>query len=68
MPRPYWKPKGKKIDEWFEQQIQEFAVKENRSKRLTAKERKNKYIFTKIDEIFFVTISIELQEWLTRLV
>ena len=36
--------------------------------RLTIGEWKNKYIFTNIYEIFFVTISIELQEWLERLV
>ena len=68
MPRPYWKPERKEIDEWFEQQVQEFAVKENCSKRLTTEEWKNKYIFTEIYEIFFVTIAIKLQEWLARLV
>ena len=68
MPRPYWKPERKEIDVWFEQQVQEFAVKENRSKRLTTEEWKNKYIFMEIYEIFFVTIAIELQEWLARLV
>ena len=68
MPRPYWKPEGKEIDEWFEQKVQEFVVKENRSKKLTTQELKNKYIFTEIYKIFFVTIAIELQEWLTRLV
>ena len=68
MARPYWKPKRKEIDEWFEQQVQEFIVKENRSKRLTTEEWKNKYIFMESYEIFFVTIVIELQEWLTMLV
>ena len=64
IPRPHWKPDRKEIDEWFEQQVQEFSVKENRSDRLTTEEWKNKYIFTEIYKIFFVTISIELQEWL----
>ena len=68
MPRPYLKPERKEIDEWFEKQVQEFAVKENCTKKLTAKEWKNKYIFMEIYEIFFVTIVIELQEWLARLV
>ena len=62
MPRPYWKLESKEIDEWFKQQVQEFKVKENRSKRLTTKEWKNKYIFMEIYEIFFVTIAIEFQE------
>ena len=68
MPRPYWKHERKEIDEWFEQPVQEFAVKENHSKRLTTEEWKDKYIFTEIYEIFSVTITIELQEWLARLV
>ena len=65
---PYWKLESKEIDEGFEQQVEEFAVKENRSESLTTKELKNKYIFIEIYEIFFVTIVIELQEWLARLV
>ena len=68
MPMPYWKPERKEVDEWFERQVQEFAVKENRSKRLTIEKWKNKYIFTEIYEIFFLTIVIELQEWLASLV
>ena len=43
-------------------------MKDNHSKRLTTEEWKNKYIFKNIYEILFVTIVIELQEWLTRLV
>ena len=34
---------------------------------MATEEWKNKYIFTKIYKIFFVTITIELQEWLARL-
>ena len=60
MPRPYWKPESKEIDEWFEKKFQEFAMKENRSKRLTTEEWKNKYIFMEIYKIFFVKIVIEL--------
>ena len=48
--------------------IKEFSIKENRSERLTTEEWKNKYIFIEIYEILFVTIVIELQEWLVRLV
>ena len=68
MPRPYWKPERKEIDEWLEKKVQEFAVKENRSKKLTTEEWKNKYMFTEIYEIFFVTIVIKIHEWLARLV
>ena len=41
MPRLYWKPERKEIDEWFEHQVQEFAIKENRSESLTTEEWKN---------------------------
>ena len=68
MPRPYWKPKKKEVDEWFEQKIHEFVVKENDSMRLTTEQWKTKYIFIESYEIFFVTFMIILQEWLANLV
>ena len=68
MPREYWKPKKKEIEEWFEKKIQELAIKENRSTRLTAEKWKYKYAFTEIYEIFFMTFATEVWEWLARLV
>ena len=68
VPREHWKPKKKEIEEWFEKQIQEFAIKENRGTRLTAEKWKNKYVFTDIYNIFFVTFSTKLQEWIARLI
>ena len=68
MKREYWKPKTKEIEEWFENQIQEFAVKENCSEKLTAKRWKNRYILIESYKIFFVEFLIELQEWLARLI
>ena len=68
MPRGHWQPLKLELEDWFEKQIQEFALKENWSKKLTAKEWKNKYIFTEVHEILFVTFAHELQEWLARLV
>ena len=68
MKREYWKPERKEIEEWFEKQIQEFAIKENRSMRLTTENWKNRYILMESYEIFFLTFVIELQEWLARLV
>ena len=68
MPRPYQNLEKKEINEWFEKQVQEFVIKENRNVNLTVKEWKNKYIFLEIYKIFFVTYAIELQEWLARLV
>ena len=35
MTREYWKHERKEIEDWFEKKIQEFAVKENRSEKLT---------------------------------
>ena len=68
MPREHWRLEKKEIEEWFEKQVQEFVVKENRNVKLTTEKWKNKYIFTEIYEIFFVTFSTELHEWLARLV
>ena len=67
MTREYQKPERKEIEDWFERQIQEFAVKENCSEKLMAKRWKNRYILTESYEILFVTFAIELQEWLARL-
>ena len=68
MKREYWKLERKEIKDWFERQIQEFTVKENRSEKLTTERWKNRYILTESYEILFVTFAIELQEWLARLV
>ena len=68
MTREYSKPERKEIKDWFERQIQEFAVTENRSEKLIAERWKNRYILTESYEIFFVTSAIELQEWLAGLV
>ena len=68
MPRGRWRLEKLELEEWFEKQIQEFSIKENRSTKLIAEKWKNKYIFTEVQEIFFVTFMHELQEWLARLV
>ena len=68
MTREYWKLERKEMEDWFERQIQEFAIKENQSEKLMAERWKNRYILTESYEIFFVTFAIELQEWLARLV
>ena len=68
MTREYWKPERKEIEEWFEKQIQEFAIKENRNTKLTTENGKKRYILIECYEIFFVTFSIKLQEWLATLV
>ena len=68
MTREYWKPERKEIEERFEKQIQEFAVKENRSMKLAVERWKNRYILIESYKIFFLTFSIKLQEWLARLV
>ena len=68
MPREHWRPKKKEIDEQFEKQVQEFAMKENRSMKLMVEKWKNKYIFTEVYENFFVTFVNKIQEWLARLI
>ena len=66
--RTHWRPKKKEIGEWLKKKTQEFTVRENHSANLITEKWKNKYIFTKIYEIFYVTSATELQEWLARLV
>ena len=68
MPREHWRSERIEIEEWFEKQVQEFAVKENRNTKLTTEKWKNKYIFIEVYGIFFVTFANELEEWLARLV
>ena len=51
MTREYWKPERKEIEDWFEIQIEEFAVKENSSEKLTVERWKNRYILTESYEI-----------------
>ena len=60
MPREYWRPERVEIEEWFEKQVQEFDVKENRSTKLMAEKWKNKYNFTEVYKIFFLKIANEL--------
>ena len=67
MPRGHWEPLKPEIEDWFENKIQEFSLKEKQNKKLTAEEWKNKYIFTEVWKIFFVTFAHELEEWLERL-
>ena len=55
MPRSHQRPEKLELEDWFEKQIQEFFVKENHIMKLTTEKWKNKYIFTKVYEIFFVT-------------
>ena len=60
MTREFWEPKRKEIKDWFERKIQEFSENENHSAKLLVEKWKNKYIFTKVYEIFFVTFAYEL--------
>ena len=43
-------------------------MKENHIEKLTTERWKNRYVLTESYEIFFVNFSIELQEWLAKLV
>ena len=67
MPREHWRPERVEIEEWFEKQVREFSVKENRKTKSTTEKWKNKYIFTDVYKKNFVTFANELQEWLESL-
>ena len=62
-----WHPTKEEIDQWVSSKEREFAVKENKSPRLSTEDWLQKHIFTELHEIFFVTYAIELYEWLSKL-
>ena len=62
-----WHPTKEEIDQWVASKEREFAVKENKSPRLSTEDWLQKHIFTELHEIFFVTYAIELYEWLSKL-
>ena len=63
----YWHPMQNELQDWIDKKILEFVIQENISSKLSAKYWAQKYIYTKIHEIFFSSFTTEPQEWLSRL-
>ena len=55
------------LEDWLDQKLHELVVRENRNPRISKEQWSDCYIYTDIHEIFFVSFSIELYEWITRL-
>ena len=52
----------------MDRKIHEFAVQDNINMHLTKDELLDRYLYTKIHEIFFCTFPIDLYEWIAKLV
>jgi hypothetical protein len=64
----FWRSTKKEILEWLERKEREFARKENRNPQMSNKGWMQRYVYTKLHEIFFAKFPIILAEWLERLV
>ena len=62
-----WHPTKEELNQWVGSKEKEFAEHENKSPRLSTEDWLQKYIFTDLHMIFFVTYGNELYEWLSRL-
>lgn len=63
----HWNPTKKEIEEWSDLKLHKFTVQESRNRRVSEEDWLDRYIFTDIHEIFFVSFPIELYEWIARL-
>ena len=55
------------IEKWLDRKIHEFTVQEKINPCLTKEQWLDRYLYTKIHEIFFCTFLIEPYEWNTKL-
>ena len=63
----HWNPTKKEHEDWWDLKLHDFAVQGNRNSRISEEQWLDRYIFMNIHEIFFVTFSIELYEWIVKL-
>jgi hypothetical protein len=64
----FWRSTKKEIIEWLERKEQKFARKENRNPWMSDEQWMQRYVYTKLHEIFFSEFLIILTKWLERLV
>jgi hypothetical protein len=64
----FWRLTKKEIAEWLEGKEQEFSRKENRNPHMSDEQWMQRYVYTKLYEIFFGEFPIILAEWLEILV
>lgn len=64
----HWNPTKKEIEEWLDIKIHEFVTQENRNLRVSKEEWLERYLYTEIHKIFFVSFPSKLYKWITKLV
>jgi len=57
----------KELEDWWDLKLHEFAVQENRNSRVSEEQWLDRYIFTNIQGIFFITFPIKLYGWIGKL-
>ena len=62
-----WHPTKKEIEDWLESKTLAFAQEETQGLWLSIENWLDRYIYSDINEIFFVEFPIVLHEWLSRL-
>ena len=62
-----WHPELSEIEAWFETKVKEFEETKNRNPNHDSEAWLQKYIYTDVHEVFFVTFPSELHSWLARL-
>ena len=65
--RNKWILTKKEIEKWLDRKIHEFVAQEIRNPHLSKEDWLNRYLYTKVHEIFFCTFPIELYEWIAKL-
>ena len=57
----------KEISDWLDETYLKFAEQENKDPHCSANDFLQRYVFCDVYKIFFVSIHIELHQWLSRL-
>ena len=60
-------PTKKEIEDWLDQKLHEFVLEENKTPQISKKRWQDRYIYTEIHEIFFMSFLTELYECIARL-
>ena len=63
----FWHPSKDEIEVWLESKENEFVEKENINPKLFTKDWLQRYVFSDLHEVFFVTFPTKLHVWLSRL-
>ena len=62
-----WNPTKKEIEDWLDQKLHKFVVQENKTPQISEKKVVGSLHIHRIHEIFFMSFSTKLYEWIVRL-